>query len=159
MDETMVLLLTFSVLLMCCLRIGLASRHYISQFRRWRWLWRECICLFYESISLFLSCTRMWGGLNSRVITVINLDFWVGEGGEGDAQGRGGISWSGSIHGLVCCDDLSEFSSSLVCCSCWCFNCLVAVCACILSLPNESLIAFGGRCHADPCYTPLTCRA
>jgi hypothetical protein len=32
MDQTMVLLLTFSALLLCSLRIGLASRHYISQF-------------------------------------------------------------------------------------------------------------------------------
>lgn len=60
---------------------------------------------------------------------------------------------------LICYNDLSEFSSSLVCCTCWCFNCLAAMGACILSLPNESLIAFGGRFHADPCYAPLTCRA
>jgi hypothetical protein len=32
MDQTVVLLLTFSALLMCSLRIGLASRHYISRF-------------------------------------------------------------------------------------------------------------------------------
>jgi hypothetical protein len=128
MDETMVLLLTFSVLLICCLRFGLASRHYISQFPfptsrlcrfamlpspvgRWRWLWRECICLFYESISLSLSCTRMWGGLDSRAITVINLDFCAGAG-EGGGRGCGGERWNLMVwfDFLVCFDDLSEFS-------------------------------------------------
>jgi len=45
----------------------------------------------------------MRGGLDSRAITVINLDFWAGarKGGEGDVEGRGGILWSGSIFWFV----------------------------------------------------------